>query len=162
MLIKTDEKWLAKFNLLVEYKNKVNKKIILSTVYKGENIGIWLRTQRKTHKLGKLTMYRKKLLESAGVEFSYNKSLLMLEREKKKISRKELAATIGISEEVLKKYELRSRKLESANTKVIYKIMIALDCHYKEIIELDFDSIDKEIEEKRKLFMEEKLWKEKN
>lgn len=64
-----EERWQKMFGLMVEHKDETGRLPSLSTVYKEQNLGNWLHTQRTAYKEGKLSPEREAKLREIGVEF---------------------------------------------------------------------------------------------
>lgn len=65
---KLEYEWNKKYNLCKEYKKMNGKLPIATTIYKNENIGYWIGTQKKTISEGKICENRIKLLRDLGIE----------------------------------------------------------------------------------------------
>lgn len=65
---KLDYDWNRKYNLCKEYKDINGQLPISTTIYKNENIGYWIGTQKKTITNGKISESRIELLKKLGVQ----------------------------------------------------------------------------------------------
>ena len=68
-----EDKWNEMYELVKEYYEKTGQFPNQRTRYKNKNIGIWINTQNRSYKAGKLTKDRQKKLESIGVVFDKEK-----------------------------------------------------------------------------------------
>ena len=67
-----DKLWNEMYELLKEYHSETNQWPKSKAIYKGQNVGNWLSSQKRAYKNGKLSKERQELLEEIGFKVDEN------------------------------------------------------------------------------------------